>query len=243
VQPSESTAEAVPQAALQKPQTLQADTADVEVAKAAPPVEVTPKAASDADVAALVRTIDGPAIDRTEPVAGPVVSTAAWSDDVRQWSPDWVRYDDQRRPVLANPYRDPVQIVYVYDNAPRVAYIPPLQSIVLAVAQAAVYSFTAVVVNAINTVVNVAVGSFFGGGIVPALIDGVAAVAGLPAPSWSIMRYNNVPVQVRYDQATYQPFRVAQVVDIGNDVQYGERKVLLDGVTPAWGQWVQTPTG
>jgi hypothetical protein len=48
---------------------------------------------------------------------------------------------------------------------------------------------------------------------------------------------------VRYSDANYEPFRVSKIVDVGDDAQYGERKVLLDGVTPAWGEWKQTPSG
>jgi hypothetical protein len=64
-----------------------------------------------------------------------------------------------------------------------------------------------------------------------------------PLPPPPVLRYDNVPVQVRYSQATYQPFRVQRIVDVGDDPQYGERKVLLDGVTPAWGQWTQNGNG
>jgi hypothetical protein len=160
-----------------------------------------------------------------------------WDRNVRQWRPDWVDYDDYYRPVLSNPYRDPVRIVYVYQNAQRVVWIPPLARIVLDVAQYAAYSFTAVVTNAVNQAVNVAVGSFFGGGYYPGV--------GLPPPPPppSLINYANVPVQVRYPDATYQPFRVNKIIDVGPDAQYGEQKVLLDGVTPAWGEWKQTPSG
>jgi hypothetical protein len=92
------------------------------------------------------------------------------------------------------------------------------------------------VANLAADVVNVAVGTFFGGGFVPGV--GVPFVA--PPP---LLSYDNVPVQVRYSDATYEPFLVRQIVDVGDDIQYGGRKVLLDGATPAWGQWVSSPTG
>jgi hypothetical protein len=57
------------------------------------------------------------------------------------------------------------------------------------------------------------------------------------------MRYDNVPVLVNYSNARYEPFRVRQIVDVGDDAQFGERKVLLDGVTPAWGVWNEGPGG
>jgi hypothetical protein len=89
----------------------------------------------------------------------------------------------------------------------------------------------------VDTAVNVAVGSFFGGGFVPGI--------GLPfpAPPPPVLRYDNVPVQVRYSHATYEPFRVGRIIDVGDDSRFGERKVLLDGATPAWGVWTQTPSG
>ena len=101
----------------------------------------------------------------------------------------------------------------------------------------AAYSFTALLLSPLNAVLDVAVGSFFGGGYIPAL--GLP----LPPPPPPVLRYDNVPVQVRYSDAVYQPFRVQRVVDVGDDARYGERKVLLDGTTPAWGTWTQTPSG
>ena len=139
-----------------------------------------------------------------------------------------------------------MRIVYALANATRILVIQPLARVVVDVAELAAYSFTAVVLGAANVVsdvanvaadvVNVAVGTFFGGGYIPAI--GAPFVA--PPP---LLRYDNVPVQVRYSNATYQPFRVNQIVDVGDDVQYGGRKVLLDGATPAWGQWTTSPTG
>jgi hypothetical protein len=126
-------------------------------------------------------------------------------------------------------------------------FIPPLARVTLEAAALAAYSFTAVVDTAANVVnnvvdtgadlVNVAVGTFFGGGYYPG--------AGLPypPPPPPLVRYDNVPVQVRYSQQTYQPFRVNQIVDVGPDAVYGEQKVLLDGVTPAWGEWTQGAGG
>jgi hypothetical protein len=164
--------------------------------------------------------------------------------NIRQWSPDWVQYDEYYRPIIVNPYRERVRIVYIYDNAPRIVWISPLAQAVLDVAQFAAYSFTAVVdtaanlVNAaVDTAANVAVGSFFGGGFVPAFGEP------LPPPPPPVLRYDNVPVQVRYSQATYEPFRVGRIIDVGDDPRFGERKVLLDGATPAWGEWTQTPSG
>ncbi len=167
-----------------------------------------------------------------------------WDRRVRQWSPDWVQYDEFYRPMIVNPYRDPVRIVYEYENRPRVVTIPPLQRMVMYVADLAAYSFTAVVLNTVNTVVStavgVAVGSFFGGGFIPNIANIGNFAPPPPPPLW---RYDDVPVQVRYSDAVYEPFRVQRIVDVGDDARYGERRVLLDGVTPVWGVWKQNAGG
>lgn len=234
-----------------EPRTLEAPEQDVQIAKTAKVVEVKPDPAPKHDVDALSSELnvdlglggrDGVNASANGEVR--LASARVWDRDVRQWSPDWVEYDEFYRPVILNPFRDAVRIVYVYQNAPRIVWIPPLARIVLEVAQFAAYSFTAVVATAanlvnaaVNTAVNVAVGSFFGGGYFP----GVGLP--LPPPPPPVLRYDNVPVLVRYSDRAYEPFRVRRIVDVGDDVQFGERKVLLDGATPAWGVWTQTPSG
>ena len=238
-----------------EPQTLQAPKEDVEIAKTAKVVEEKPDPAPKQDIDALASLLNLNVNERRVDAAANA-EVRLGSDRVRdrgdrvrdrtirQWSPDWVQYDDYYRPILMNPYRDPVRVVYVYQNAPRIVWIPPLARVVLEVAQFAAYSFTAVVATAANivntavqTAVDVAVGSFFGGGYYP------GAGLPLPPPPPPVLRYDNVPVQVRYSQAIYEPFRVQRIVDVGDDPQFGERKVLLDGATPAWGVWTQTPSG
>jgi hypothetical protein len=246
---SSSVSEAAKVIQTEQPQTLQAPERDVALAKNAKVVEQQPDPAPKQEVAQLASLIDvpNPVRDREDAAFLPN-GDRNWDRNVRQWDPSWVDYDDYYRPVISNPYRDPVKIIYVYQNAPRIAFIPPLARIVLEVAQFAAYSFTAVVLNTVNTAANlvnaavdtaanVAVGTFFGGGYFPGI--GLP----LPPPPPPLFRYDNVPVQVRYSNQTYEPFRVQRIVDVGNDSQYGERKVLLDGVTPAWGEWTQTPSG
>ncbi|ORV09022.1 hypothetical protein AWB94_10550 [Mycolicibacterium canariasense] len=225
-----------------RPQTLDAPEADVELARNAKPIEQQPEPAPQQDIAALAVSLNVTHRDDDRDWNRPDFVTSHrdgrdWDRKVRQWRPEWVQYDEHYRPIIFNPYRDPVRVVYVYQNSPRIVTINPLQRVVLYAAELAAYSFTAVVVNALNTAVNVAVGSFFGGGFIPAV--GVA----LPPPPPPVWRYDNVPVQVRYSRAVYEPFRVQRIVDVGDDTRYGERKVLLDGVTPAWGVWTQTATG
>jgi hypothetical protein len=234
-----------------EPQTLQAPKDDVELARNAKPVEVKVDPAPKQDVDALSSSIGldlgvkGPlGVDASAKADARLASDRVWDRNIRQWSPDWVQYDEYYRPIILNPYRERVRIVYIYENAPRIVWIPPLARAVLEVAQFAAYSFTAVVdtaaniVNAaVDTALNVAVGTFFGGGFLPGI--GLP----LPAPPPPVLRYDNVPVLVRYSQATYEPFRVRRIIDVGDDARFGERKVLLDGATPAWGVWTQTPSG
>jgi hypothetical protein len=234
-----------------EPQTLQAPKDDVELARNAKPVEIKPDPAPKQDFDALSSSIGldlgvkGPlGVDAGANADVRLASDRVWDRNIRQWSPDWVQYDEFYRPIILNPYRERVRIVYIYENAPRIVWIPPLARAVLEVAQFAAYSFTAVVATAANivnaavqTAVNVAVGTFFGGGYIPAI--GLP----LPPPPPPVLRYDNVPVLVRYSQATYEPFRVRRIIDVGDDARFGERKVLLDGATPAWGVWTQTPSG
>jgi hypothetical protein len=233
------------------PQTLQAPEQDVDLAKNAKVIEVKPDPAPTQDVAALSSDLnldlglggrDGLSASASANADVRLASARVWDRDIRQWSPDWVEYDEFYRPVILNPFRDAVRIVYVYQSAPRIVWIPPLARIVLEVAEFAAYSFTAVVATAlvnaaVNTAANVAVGTFFGGGFFPGI--GLP----LPPPPPPVLRYDNVPVLVRYSDRVYEPFRVRRIVDVGDDVRFGERKVLLDGATPAWGVWTQTATG
>lgn len=250
-----------------KPEVLDAPVADVQLASSAKPVEVNPEPAKVEELAQLSSLV-GVANERDrleeerrqlredqrelredqrelrEDQRDLRAEQRDWDRRVRQWSPDWVQYDEFYRPMIVNPYRDPVRIVYEYQNRPRVVTIPPLQRMIMYVADLAAYSFTAVVLNTINTVVStavgVAVGSFFGGGFIPNITN-IGAIA--PPPPPPLFRYDNVPVQVRYSDAVYEPFRVQRIVDVGDDARYGERRVLLDGVTPAWGVWKQNAAG
>ena len=155
---------------------------------------------------------------------------------IAQWQPDWVRYDLYYRPVIFNPYPNPLRVVYTYAGAPRILLIPALASIVTEAAIAGAYNFTAMGLDAAGAATSVAVGSFFGGGYLPA----PGQLPPVPAPVTTI---DNVPVVVKYANAQFKPFVVQKLVDVGDDPQFGEHKVLLDGVTPAWGKWTQGEGG
>jgi hypothetical protein len=234
-----------------EPQQLEAPKEDVELAsKKAPVDEKIPAPAAEPALASFSNEIKTslklPGLDvntsaSTNFAVDPPVELIS---PVRQWRPDWVQYDEYYRPIILNPYRQPVRIVYMYEMTPRIMVVPPLGRMVFEAAQYAAYSFTAALLapvvaaaNVAQAVSNIAVGSFFGGGYYP----GVGMPP--PPPPPPVMRYDNVPVFVNYSNARYEPFRVNRIVDVGDDPQFGERKVLLDGVTPAWGVWNQSPNG
>ena len=150
------------------------------------------------------------------------INGGTWDRTPLQWQPDWVRYDQYHRPVIVNPFRDPLRIVYDVGGAPRILTIPALSTIVTQVAQAGA-SFTAVVLDTLGQPTSVAVGSF--------------------SPSGGNYVEPGVPVVVVYSTETYKPFVPKQIIDVGDDPSVGERKVLLDGATPVWGRWTQTPAG
>ena len=245
---------------------LQAPEADIELAKASKPVEQKPDPAAKAEVDDLKNALASsranagdrefdrpgqPGFPGQQGFPGqpgrsdhpdwnkPDAFQPNWDRQApRQWDRNWVQYDDYYRPVLFNPYHQTVKIIYVYQNQPRIVWIPPLARIVLNAIEYAAYSFTALVVDTIGTVVNAAVGTFFGGGYYPDQYYGAP-----PPPPPPLQSYNQVPVYVNYSNASYQPFLAQRVVDVGDDAVYGEHKVLLDGVTPVWGQWTQTADG
>jgi hypothetical protein len=228
---------------------LQAPQQDVELARASAPIEQGQDPAATADVDNFRNAIrssnpnadgrDGNRHDWHDPNGrSGDWDNHDWDQPVRQWDRDWVRYDDYYRPILCNPYRNHfVRVIYIYEYRPVIVVIPPLASVVLNTLAYGAYNFTALVADAVGTATDVAVGSFFGSGYYP------GQYLAPPPPPPPLQTYDNVPVFVNYRQAAYEPFTVQRIVDVGDDTRYGERKVLLDGVTPVWGVWTQTPDG
>lgn len=226
---------------------MQAPQQDVATAEASVPVEHKPDPASAADVDNLRDKVHSPPTDANgwnhdgqDPHApgpdNPDYGQHRWDHQVRQWDRNWVRYDEYYRPIICNPYQNQLQILYDYDGAPEIVAIPPLGSAVLDAADYGAYNFTALVLDAAGEAVDAAVGSFFGGGYDPG--DGL-----LPPAPYPLTSYDDVPIAVDYPDESYDPFIANQLVDAGPDPQYGEDKALLDGVTPVWGDWKQTPDG
>ena len=235
-----------------QPQTLEAPEEDIQIAKSAKIVEVKPDPAPKQDVDALSGELnldlnlgrrDSVNADTNAEVR--LASARVWDRDVRRWSPDWVRYDEFYRPIILNPFRDPVRIVYVYENAtadrvdpasgagrPRGGRVRGVQLHRAVLATASGHRQRRRSRRRQRR----------GGHLLRRrLRPGVGLP--LPPPPPPVLRYDNVPVLVRYSNATYEPFRVSRIVDVGDDVRFGERKVLLDGATPAWGVWTQIASG
>jgi hypothetical protein len=80
----------------------------------------------------------------------------------------------------------------------------------------------------------VSVGSFSGGGYQP--------TPGQPPPAKPVTpnALKNVLVKLVYDQGSSKPFRVKELIDLGNDPAMNATRVLLDGEIPAWGKWTQS---
>jgi hypothetical protein len=224
----------------------------------APEAEAAAEAPIDAtaDVAEVPDTADGADADlaaalESEPVAADIdtasaaelqeitesVSTEVASTEVTQWNSAWMSYDAYYRPVIANPYGTALSIVYTYDNAPRIVTVAPQQRVVIDAPATGVYDFTALTRTPQGATTNVSVGSFTGGGYVPA--------AGQPGPAKPapLPTQGNVLVQIRYNDRHSAPFRVQHLVDLGDDAAVQARRVLIDGTTSAWGQWGQNARG
>ena len=66
---------------------------------------------------------------------------------VAQWQPDWVQYDKYYRPLIFNPYNEPLKLVYDVGGQPRIVIIGPLGRIVTEVRDPGSYNFTALRLN------------------------------------------------------------------------------------------------
>lgn len=225
---------------LAEPERLEAAPQDVKLAQQAVPVEENPNPAPQSEIDRLRSLVISAADPAPNGAASRVADAGldAANRPVLQWQPDWVQYDEFYRPLIFNPYPEPLQIVYLLGGVPRILLIPPLGRVVTEARDLGSYNFTALRLNAFGIPIDIAVGNFFGGGYFPG--------PGLPPPPPPppVRTLTDVPVQVKYTNATYRPIRVQKIVDVGPDPAVGgEHKVLLDGVTPAWGEWRQTETG
>jgi hypothetical protein len=211
-----------------QPRRPQAAASDLEIARQAEPVTVHPSAAPPAEINRLRHLV--------MPQAGHEGADA--EPRVMQWQPEWVQYDRDFRPVLLNAFPDPLTVIYEVDGQPRTLVIPPLGRIVTDVPESGSHNFTAVRTNVLGLFIDAAVGNFFGGGYAPA--PGMAP----PSDPRPVRTLSGVPVRMRYSTTESAPVVVRTLVDVGNDPTLGgEHKVLLDGATPAWGEWKHNDDG
>jgi hypothetical protein len=145
----------------------------------------------------------------------------------RHW--DYLDYDMYHRPRLYNPLNEAMAFRYFYNGAYRELYVPAGGRMVLDVATAGLFPFTAVSDS------YVASGSFTGGAWTPP--DGWT---GPPPPDYTPPPdptvYQDVSADVPADNQTVQ---VGQVEVMGHDdsLPAGSRDAfLLDDSTLAWGQ-------
>ena len=127
----------------------------------------------------------------------------------RHW--DYVDYDEQHHPALYNPTTEAMTFRYFYRGAYRELYIPAGGRIVLDVATAGVFAFTAVSDSYLAS------GSFYGAGAMPQVYQDV--LASIPADS--------------------QTVQVGQLTVVGHDDNQpvgSEDVFMLDDSTLAWGQ-------
>jgi hypothetical protein len=196
---------------------------DLAVAQDAEPVVTDPAPAEESDVEQMTELV-------TEEMTSETTSSVdEWNHEVTEWDSSWVSYDAYNRPVILNPYDSPMQVFYTYDNAPRIVTVPALQSVALDAPTSGVYPFTSVVQSPSGPIKQVSVGSF-----------NVPQPGQKPAPPAAL---NNVLVKLNFPGATSQPFRVKTLADLGDDSAMGARRVLIDGVVSAWGQWSKSPNG
>lgn len=202
---------------------------DVDTAQHATPVEADPAPAPAATVDQIRTEITNELTSST--------SVTTWNREVTQWNSSWLSYDAYYRPIMVNPYRSAIQLVYTYDNATRIVTVDPLQSVVVDVPTVGVYGFTAVVRSTTGAITGVTVGSFTGGGYVPA--------AGHPRPvkPKAPPTVDNALVRIVYANGVSRPFRVKHLADLGDDTTAHARRVLIDGTTSAWGRWTTAAGG
>ena len=188
-----------------EPQQLEAAPENIKIAELAKPVEEIPPPAPAAEIDELkdlILTADpAGAADPGGANPGGGATTVAENGElaaaeakVAQWQSDWVQYDKYYRPLIFNPYPEPLKLVYEVGGVPRILIIEPLGRIVTEVRDIGSYNFTAMRLNTLGELIAIAVGNFFGGGYFPG--------PGLPPPPPPppVRTLTNVPVQVKYTE-------------------------------------------
>ncbi|MEB3980867.1 hypothetical protein OQ968_06270 [Mycobacterium sp. 663a-19] len=215
------------------PKPLDAPPPAVSAAKAAPPTRVNPGTAHQ-----MLQVVD---FDRQ---VQNVVSAHGGNVDVvkadnqslvrpRHW--DYIDYDAYHRPTLYNPLNQAMTFRFSYNGGRQEAYVPAGGRIVLDVATAGLFPFTAVGDS------YVASGSFTGGAWIPP-----DSGAGSPPPDYHPPAPPEVDQDVLADVPSgNQVVEVGQVALVGHDDSQpagSQDTFLLDDSTLAWGH-INDPGG
>jgi hypothetical protein len=147
----------------------------------------------------------------------------------------WITYENFWGPVIINPFERALYIFWrIAGGVIQELVIPPFGKGGGGISQPGPTPVTVILPSETGEPDQVAGGVINGGGHDPGPDQPSPPDPMAPTES------EDVCVVVHYQDAQYRPFIVRKVVDMGDDPQYGERKVLLDGVTPAWGAWTQS---
>jgi len=209
------------------PKRVEAPPQAVTAAKTAPPTRVNPatppKPPTQADFNQQVQSVVNGHSGNVDGVKADHQALAR----PRHW--DYVDYDAYHRPVLYNPLNKAMTFRYFYDGAYREVYVPAGSRMVLDVANAGVFPFTAVGDD------YVASGSFDGGAWVPP--DGWD---GPPPPDYTPPAppevYTDVSAYVPADNQTVEVGKVQVLGHDGSQPAGSQDTFLLDDSTLAWGQ-------
>jgi hypothetical protein len=144
---------------LAEPQRVEAIPQDIKLAQQAVPVNENPPPAPPAELDRIKDLVlpaaNPPAVDAATPVAE--AGLAVENRKILQWQPDWVQYDQYFRPLIFNPFPDPLQLVYQVLGVSRILLIPPLGRIVTEVRDLGSYNFTALRLDPAGVPMDVAV--------------------------------------------------------------------------------------
>jgi hypothetical protein len=209
------------------PKKLEAPPAAIDAAKAAPATHINPANPPPSPTHVdFKQQIENVTKTHTNDVDVVKVDNQALARP-RGW--DFVGYDMYHRPTLYNPLTEAMTFRYFDDGAYRDVYVPAGGQVLLDIATAGVFPFTAVGDNYLAS------GSFNGGGWIPP--DGWD---GPPPPDYTPPAppdvYQNVLADV---PAANQTVQVGQVVVVGHDDSRpagSQDTFLLDDNTLAWGK-------
>ncbi|WP_428339109.1 hypothetical protein [Mycobacterium sp.] len=196
---------------------MTADPNGIQLAQAAPETRQDPAPAAEGDLRLLT------------------LASNRSNRNVLHWDQGWITYDNFFRPVIINPFGAALHIFWRIAGAGiQEIVIPAFGRILTEISQPGPNPVVAVLPSETGEPDQVTAGVINGGGRDPGPDQPP------PPPPPVPTEYPNACVAVHYSNAQYKPFIVRKIVEVGDDPQYGEHKVLLDGVTPAWGAWTQS---